>query len=302
MTKLLQSPAALRATWAATRLASTFSTRLAGLAAARLWFTPWPVPVSDRARAKQRSWLEDATPLTFTSRSGHRLSGFSVGEGPAVLLVHGWGEWVANLGAFVGPLRDAGYRVVGVDLPAHGGSSGTQTDGLLNAAAVRDLAEEVGGVCGVIAHSMGAHATTLALHDGLETERVILLAPAVRFEHGIDAFKDIFGLSDRAVRGLVATIESRYGAALWRDFAGDALARSVRTPALIIHDRDDDQISLADAQMLAEAWDGAILEMTKGLGHGRIIRDPGVIARAIAFLEGAAAGSVTLPAEELSSV
>ena len=288
--KLMQSPAAFRATWAAARVAGLVHGRLAGRIAGRLWFTPWPVPVSERALAKQRSWLEDATPLTFTTRSRHRLSGFSSGDGPVVLLVHGWGEWVANLGAFIAPLRDAGYRVVGFDLPAHGDSSGAQTDGLLNAAAVLEAAEAVGGVHAVIAHSMGAHAATLALHDGLKPERAVLLAPAVRLEHGIASFKQIFGLSERAVAGLRATIESRYGATVWRDLAADELAGSVTTSALIVHDADDDQIAVADGEMLARAWPGAVFERTEGLGHGRIIRDPAVISRAVSFVSDAEEG------------
>src|SRR5687767_7423238 len=73
MTKALQSPLAFRTTVAAVRGAGRVSGRLAGAAAARLWFTPWPVPVSERAVLKQRAWLEDATTLTFTTRSGHRL-------------------------------------------------------------------------------------------------------------------------------------------------------------------------------------------------------------------------------------
>lgn len=286
MTKALQSPVAFRTTVAAVRAAGRVSDRLAGAAAARLWFTPWPVPVSERAVLKQRAWLEDATTLTFTTRSGHRLSGFEVGEGPTVLLVHGWGEWAANLGAFIAPLRAAGYRVVGFDLPAHGGSSGVQTDGLLNAAAVREAAAEVGGVHAVIAHSMGAHAVTLALRDGLYADRVVLLAPAVRLEHGVAAFKQMFGLTDRAVKGLRATIESRYGSTVWSDLAADELARELTTPALIVHDADDDQIAPADGEMLARAWPGALFESTSGLGHGRIIRDANVIERTVAFIRG----------------
>ena len=42
------------------------------------------------------------------------------GEGPVVLLVHGWGGWRGQLGRFVAPLVDAGHRVVAVDAPGHG--------------------------------------------------------------------------------------------------------------------------------------------------------------------------------------
>src|SRR5687768_13117485 len=109
----------LRATWLATKVTGHFSSRLAGRFASRLWFTPWPVPVGERARAKQAGWLAGTQPVTFDVGT-HRIAGFSAGEGPAVLLVHGWGERAASLGAFVAPLVGAGFRVVGVDLPGHG--------------------------------------------------------------------------------------------------------------------------------------------------------------------------------------
>lgn len=280
--KTLQTPAALKATWAATRAASAVSETVAGLGAARLWFTPWPVPVSDRALEKQARWLEGAERLTFRTRDGHRLSGFAAGQGPVVLLVHGWGEWAANLGAFIGPLTDAGYRVAGFDLPAHGESSGVQTDALVNAAAIRDAAEFLGGVHAVVAHSMGAHGTTLALHQGLEVNAVALLAPAVRL-YGVDDFGKMFKLPQRAVRGLQATIERRYGRSVWDDLSAERLAVDLDTPALIVHDSDDDQISPADGRELSQAWKGSRMVETERLGHGRIIRDAAVIEMVAGF-------------------
>lgn len=282
--KLLQSPVAFRTMVAATRALAPLSERLAGLAAARLWFTPWPVPVSERGLEKQARWLERCEPLSLRTADGHHLNGFAAGEGPVVLLVHGWGEWAANLGAFIDPLVAAGYRVVGFDLPAHGRSSGTQTDALVNAAAVADGAASQGGAHAVVAHSMGAHATTTALHRGLEVDAVALLAPAVRL-YGVEEFAEMLSLPQAAARGLRATIERRYGTSVWEDLSADLLARKLRTPALIVHDADDDQIAPSEGRALSEAWQGSRLVVTEGLGHGRIIRDAGVIQQVVAFLD-----------------
>lgn len=288
--KLLQSPVAFRTTVAATRAIAPVSERLAGLAAARLWFTPWPVPVSERGLQKQARWLERSEPLSLRTADGHHLRGFAAGAGPVVLLVHGWGEWAANLGAFIAPLVTAGYRVVGFDLPAHGRSSGTQTDALVNAAAVSDAAAAQGGAHAIVAHSMGAHAATTALHRGLEVDAVALLAPAVRL-YGVEDFAEMLSLPQAAARGLRLTIERRYGASVWEDLAADLLARKLRTPALIVHDADDDQIAPGDMRALSEAWQGSRLVVTQGLGHGRIIRDPDVIQQVVAFLNDQRAGT-----------
>jgi pimeloyl-ACP methyl ester carboxylesterase len=274
---------ALKATWLAARAAGSVSARLAGPPTARLWFTPWRVPLSERALAKQDEWLRDTTPLSIPF-AGRRLAGFSAGEGPAVLLVHGWGERAGALGAFVAPLVEAGFRVVGVDLPGHGASPGGQTDALEIGAALRAAAEAAGGIDGVVAHSMGANGTTLALAEGLPSRAAVLLAPAVRLEHGLEKFGTMFRLPPKAVDGLRATIEHRYGRTVWHDLATDALARRIDCPALIVHDRDDDQVDYADAQLLAEAWPQATLKTTSGLGHNKVVRDPDVIQAALEFL------------------
>ena len=297
MTFWTNSPTALRATWIATRAAARWSTRLSGRLAARLWFTPWRLPPSARAVAKQEAWLNEARPLQLDA-GGLQVKGYEAGRGPAVLLVHGWGDSARNMGAFLSPLADAGYRAIAVDLPSHGATSGGQTDAPRIAAAIRGVANRIGPLHAVIAHSMGAHGTMVALRDGLSVERVFLLAPAVRLDSAVAPFAEMFSLPARAVTGLRAEIERRYGTNVWSEYAADRLVRDVRIPALILHDPDDHQVPFRDAQTLVRAWPSARLEEVPGVGHIGILRDPQVVARAIAFLEEKSAGSA--PARALA--
>lgn len=124
---LANSPFALKATLAATRLVAPLSSRLSGRVAARLWFTPWRLPLGERAVAKQNGWLKETHDLELDVDRWH-LKGYEGGRGPVVLLVHGWGDSSRSMGAFVTPLIDAGFRVVAMDLPGHGSTSGGQTD------------------------------------------------------------------------------------------------------------------------------------------------------------------------------
>lgn len=45
------------------------------------------------------------------------------GEGEPVYLLHGWGGWRGQLGAFVAPIVEAGRRAVALDTPSHGESA-----------------------------------------------------------------------------------------------------------------------------------------------------------------------------------
>lgn len=285
-----ESKLAARATWLATRVLGSISPRLAGPVAARLWFTPWRVPISERAAKRQAEWLAETSPVTF--RSGrYRIEGFTAGadSGPAVVLAHGWGDTSATLGAFVRPLVDAGYRVVGIDFPGHGRSSGGQTDGFEVAAAVRDVCEAVGDVRAVVAHSMATLATVYAVHQGLALGALVLIAPAPRLDHALDTFANLFSLPPKAKDGLRQTIDRRYGPEVWERTAGRNLAPDLDVPALIVHDRDDPTALLADAEELHAAWPGSRMITTESLGHARILRDPQVIDAVLSFLDEVAA-------------
>ncbi|MGH2735472.1 MAG: alpha/beta fold hydrolase [Actinomycetota bacterium] len=283
MRRAADSPGALRSTWLATRAAGSFSVWLGGWFAERLWFTPWRADASWRALARQDKWLEGTTPLAVPF-GPIRLAGFEAGSGPTVLLVHGWGERAASLGAFIGPLVANGHRVVGVDLPAHGNSPGRRTDLPEQAAALRAAADHLGGIHGIVAHSMGGFATTMALHDGLHAEAVTLIAPAVSLNGALARFTPMYKIPPRATAGLHAAIERRFGRDAWELFAGDRMAPGLDVPALIVQDRDDPQVDHSEAVALSEAWRGSRLVTTEGLGHMRILRDPEVIAGATDFM------------------
>lgn len=277
------STLAARATWLATKAAGLVSPRLAGPIAARLWFTPWRVPISERAAARQAEWMAPTANVTFVA-GGRRIAGYAAGSGPVILLVHGWGERAASLGAFFSPLVGQGYRVVAIDLPGHGASEGGQVDGFEIADAIREVREQAGDVRAVVAHSMGATTTLYAASQGLDVEALVLLAPSPRLDHALATFARMLSLPANAVTGLKATIERRYGPRVWHALSGDTVAAGVRIPALIVHDCDDAQVELEDARTLHAAWPGSRLLETQGLGHGRILRDPDVIGAVTSFL------------------
>ena len=289
----MNSTRTLTAMWIGARLAGSVSRYLGGLFAWRLWFTPWRVGLSERAREREAAWLSGTTPVRIPFGSAE-LVGFSAGAGPAVLLVHGWGDRASRLGAFIAPLRDAGFRVIGVDMPAHGDSPGRRTNADVMADVVRATAAAVGGVSGVAAHSMGGVATIRALDHGLDVDRVVQLAPALRLEHAMDKFQAMFTLPPRAIEGLRRRINWRFGTSVWDELATDRIAARLDVPVLLFHDRGDVQVDFADGEMLAGAWRTAPLVATEGLGHDRLLRDADVISAAVNFLQQAPAAAAAI--------
>jgi pimeloyl-ACP methyl ester carboxylesterase len=186
----------------------------------------------------------------------------------------------------VAPLTDAGYSVVAFDAPGHGASAGRLSSLPQFIAAIETVARELGDdgtFAGIVAHSMGAAATTLAMSRGLRAGRVVFLAPAVDPIGYTERFAEIVGLTPDILDRMRRSIERRFGQS-WDDFEVLGPAAKMTTPLLVFHDREDRDVEWTNGGAIASAWPGAELVSTSGLGHRRIVHDPGVVARAVSFL------------------
>jgi len=257
---------------------STASRLTPGLAAAiaeRLFFaTRRTVP-----RPGERDVLAGAKASSIAG-----MKAWSWGDGPIVLLVHGWNGRATQLGGFVEPLVDRGYRVVAFDAFGHGESPGNRMSLPELASCIRTVTGELGGVHGVIAHSMGGAATTLALSQGLEIQRAVFVSPPADPRAFLKIFSASLGLTDQVRERVQQRVERRVGMPMERMLV-NAIAPSMRTPLLIIHDRDDKEVPLRVGRSIADAWPGAELIITEGLGHQRILRAESVTNSAASFID-----------------
>lgn len=243
------------------------------------WPTPTPPP-----RRRDQALLAEADPFEVTL-DGRALAAYAWGDGPPVLLAHGWASRVAHLAAFVEPLVAAGLRPVAVEMPGHGPGPGASSNLLQFALALRTLGERTGPAAGVIAHSGGALATVAALDAGLRAARVVLLAPMVRLERSVERFAAAHDLDAQRTADFKAGMLARFSPGLWDAMAADLLAsRLAGIPALLIHDPEDPQVPYDEAVLLARAWPGAELRAAGRVWHQRILRDRDTVAQAVAFL------------------
>ena len=207
------------------------------------------------------------------------------------LLVHGWGSRGARLNSFVAPLTQAGFSVVAFDAPGHGASAGRLSSLPQFISAIREIGDRLGPIDLVAAHSMGGAATTLAMARGLSVRRAVFLAPASDPAGYSERFASVLGLSPAVLSRLTSALERRFGMA-WTDFDVLAAAATMSAPLLVFHDRDDRDVAWTDGESIAAAWPGARLVTTTGLGHRRIVHDPAVVERAVAFLAEAQVATV----------
>ena len=242
----------------------------------RLWFTPWTV-----GRVRPRP--EGAHPFDVSVPEGV-LPGWQLGDGPTVLLVHGWGGRGTDLAVLADHLARTGHRAVAVDLPGHGASPGDLVDLFQLAAAVTAIGRAAGPLHGLVAHSLGSVATLLALADGLAVGRAAVLAPPASLDRAVTRTLRRVGLPPRAEPRLRRRIEARYGRDVWRRLDVVDTAPRVRADVLVVHDVDDREVPVGEGVRVARALRTEPV-LTTGLGHGRVLVDDDVAGRVLTHLD-----------------
>lgn len=252
--------------------------KVAAAATARLFLRTPPRP-------KRVSTFTEGARRLDLGLSQDRLAVWTWGEGPTVLLVHGWGGRAAQMRSFVAPLVSAGHRVVAFDAPGHGSSAGRELSMPSFAAAIRRVGDVFGPVHAVVAHSLGAAASTLAMSDGLAVARAVFLGPPASPVGWFESMARFLQLDATATSAARASLESRVGRRL-EDLTAEVLGPQVSTPLLVVHDRGDAEVQWKEGARIARSVPGATMISTEGLGHRRILRDRTVVETAVRFVLG----------------
>lgn len=234
-------------------------------------------------RSKPRPGEKDILERATTYRLSE-MQVWSWGEGPTVLLVHGWNGRATQLGAFVTPLVGRGYRVVAFDALGHGMSEGTHSSLPELATCIGRIVDSLEGVYAVVAHSLGGAATTLALGDGLRAERAVFISPPADPHELLKVFSAAVGINDEVQARVKKRVEEKLGVPM-EEMVAHSIAPRMQIPLLVIHDRDDKEVPVSAGRRLATAWPKAELVVTEGLGHQRILRDARVRELAVTFVD-----------------
>ena len=233
-----------------------------------------------RARARVARALADADPHMLPLPTGE-LAAWRLGEGPAVLLVHGWEDDNALWGPAIDLFASWGRPVVVIDLPGHGFS--TATDASINGvgAAVKLAAESLGPIEALMGHSYGCGAIIHALSHGLAPRKTVLIAspvPRTRPRRPLDAE----GV-DPAVLERAETLRQEQARTQTEKI--EAAISAMTAPCLIIHSIDDEQTPLSNSQRLAHLWPESELFLADQLGHRFVAQDGDVLEKAVRFIE-----------------
>ncbi len=205
---------------------------------------------------------------------------------PATLLIHGWEDDNALWGPLIEACIAVGRPIIAFDLPGHGFSPAEDCSIGRAAAAVRAVAEALGPVDSLVAHSFGCPVSVRAMADGLGIDRAVLIAtpmPGAKADQRSRRLKERMDLGDDLILRIQALAAERE--AMFPPFDYEKLAATMTAKALFIHSLDDEDCEPENSRTLADRWPGAALHWTDGLGHRLVAQDEATIATVVAFLE-----------------
>lgn len=272
---------------AAFKTTETLSSALAGKWAISLFFAPRKFNRPE----KEKQFIVNAKIQKIPFRSDFKLGShedyyirydWGSSDSPAVLLVHGWEGRGSQMGYFVKPLLNAGYRVIAFDAIAHGDSPGRQTNMPEFAQIIKGIEKEVGSFYAVIGHSLGGTAAGFAIAGGVRSAKLITICSPTTIEFIFDAFAQQINASSKTIERLRQFLENFTGK-ISKDYSFTNFAGHINTPGLIIHDKHDKEIPYSQGLALHKNWKESQLVLTERLGHRRILRDDEIIRKIINF-------------------
>jgi pimeloyl-ACP methyl ester carboxylesterase len=260
-------------------LYSVISPRRAGAKAFRLFQKTRKLPF----KKAEQEFYNQAHTFTITHPK-ENLHAYETGnpEGKLVVLVHGWESNAGSMGAIARVLATEGYRVVALDLPAHGKSILRYANLHICREALRALIFHLNPAkpFSIVSHSFGSAVSTYALSgSSYEVDHFIMLTSPNRLIDIFNEFKNMIGLGSKAFQHLLNKAESilneRVEALTVEDKARDMRVKEIT----ILHDINDKVLPYTNSLRLGSKLPQAELITLKDVGHYRMLWNADVISR-----------------------
>ena len=213
------------------------------------------------------------------------------GQGPLVVMMHGWSGSGVQFRRLIPGLVEAGYQVAAFDAPTHGSNPGKHSHLLEFSDSLVAIQQQIGPVDTVMAHSLGGMAAVVASQRGLSARQMVLFGPHLDLQKMYQSYSDLLDLNPK----LSNRIRDKIGQKM-ADILGVDDVWALLTPAillaqsdyqgLLVYDNEDEEIPQDQFEAIEQHWQGCRVLKTEGLGHHHILKDETVIESVLAFMSG----------------
>ena len=236
-----------------------------------------------RVKPKQAPFLDQAK-YKIEAIDEHRIQTYHwPGEGPSVLLLHGWESNVFRWRNLIAHLKEAGFNIYAFDAPGHGNSAGDYLHAPLYAQVTRHVLEQY-KPAHVVAHSMGGMAI---LYDHYvrpqsDLHKIVTIGSPCDFREIMDQYQKTLKFNNRAYQAMDNYLKEWLGLHI-DEFSSAIFVKDNSKKGLLLHDTEDKQIHVEASRKVHKHWKDSTLIETKGLGHS--MHQEGVNQQIITFLQ-----------------
>lgn len=259
-----------------------FSPKLATLYAAKLFTTPMRHKMPKRELGMNQN--SQQFPL-LVPKINKEIVVYQYGSSDKkVLLVHGWSGRGTQLVKIADALLQQGFMVYSFDAPAHGKSKGNFSIMPEFIASILEMEQKYGPFEFAIGHSLGGMSVLNAIKQNLAVKKAVTIGSGDVIQDIIDDFVKNLKLKPEYGLRIKDHFETKFGGEM-DDYSAYKAAQMVQIPVLVIHDQNDEDVSVNSAYHIEKHLTHSELFITEGLGHRKILGDPAVIETILKFIE-----------------
>ena len=268
------------------KVLSLLSSRTAAKSVFKLFCTPY----SGKPKRKAPSIFHKGEKISF-DLNGITINGWKwkpeLFNGKKILIVHGFDSCSYRFDRYIVPLNRDGFEVVAFDAPGHGISDGKTVNALEYSNAILKADELFGSFYGIMAHSLGGLAASLAFEQMTDQQhrKLVLIAPTTETSTAIENFFRFVPVSAK-VKASFHNLLEEVGQKPVSHYSVNRMIRNFKAPVLWIHDEEDKICPYCDTLPVQESqWPHVEFFITKGFGHSGIYRQNNVFKQIMHFFE-----------------
>ncbi len=243
-------------------------------------------PYSRRAYDFRTQSPPHETHTVKTIKGDLALHHFFANSDEHVILSHGWADTSVRFTYLIDELLNQNLNVWVFDQIGHGKSQGDTAhlfgfiDGLKKS--IDFIQSQNHKLSSIIGHSMGALAVLNQKERILKDKKIIMISAPTKFFENLFINTKKFGVSNQMLLHALNKASDTYKTP-WIDLSPEKHTYKIQSDFLMIHDQEDPTCSYENFKELVKETDHKFLATT-GLGHLKILRDPGVLNHIVSFI------------------
>ena len=248
-------------------------------------------PQTGPANERDKTFMQEAHRIEFKRNNKNngkcKRVALSWGEGPLVILVHGWEGRSTQMSVLAKHLAASGFQAVALDITAHGESNGRKVS-------FRDYIDDIDALIkylGKDVHAMLGHSAgglcMMAAREMLNLEAnhyVTISSPSAPFPL-IDVVRRRLKVSEPVIDMIKAKVAKNFDCN-WAELERGKAFKQLRNDEqlLLVYDTSDNMVDHSQSDVIQNIWPDAKVYKSDGLGHFKPLWAEDVIERVSQFL------------------